>query len=122
LSDSQLTKDQMNVWRLTDEKINDLQVASIDRLLSRCSHAHYVNVYMRINGKDELVEADWLKHLHRGAYPSETRIALLEECAALVYDAVDMMEDGPDESDIAYAMARIVEAGQKAKAIRRLSR
>ena len=109
-----------HVWRLTDEKINHLQVESIDNLIRRAKHAHYVNVYVRINGKDETYEADWLKHLHRGGHPSETRLALLEEVAALVYDAIDMMEDGPDDSDVAYAQARLAEAGRKAKEIRRL--
>lgn len=49
--------------KLDDNKVNDLQVRSIKRLIERAKHAHYTNIYMRINGADELVEADWLKHL-----------------------------------------------------------
>lgn len=52
-------------WELTDEKINELQVASIDRLIERCKRAHFVNVQVRINGQFETFEADWLKHLKR---------------------------------------------------------
>lgn len=48
---------------LDDDLVNDLQVASIRRLIERAKHAHYTNIYMRINGVDEVVEADWLKHL-----------------------------------------------------------
>lgn len=54
---------QQAKFELTDENINDLQVESIRRLIERCKHAHYTNVYLRINGKDELFEADWLKHI-----------------------------------------------------------
>jgi hypothetical protein len=54
-----------NVWCLTDRSINDLQVLSIDRLIKRCGAAHHVNVQIRINGQDEIHEADWLKHLKR---------------------------------------------------------
>jgi len=50
-------------WTLTDEKINDLQVATIERLIPRCKAAHFVNVRVRINGQWEEYEADWLKHL-----------------------------------------------------------
>jgi hypothetical protein len=50
-------------WKLTDEKINELQVDSINRLIQRCKAAHFVNVQVRINGRFEIFEADWLKHL-----------------------------------------------------------
>lgn len=50
-------------FQLDVGKLNDLQVDSIRRLIQRSKHAHYTNVYLRINGKDELYEADWLKHL-----------------------------------------------------------
>jgi hypothetical protein len=32
-------------------------------MIDRAKHAHYCNVYLRINGKDELYEADWIKCL-----------------------------------------------------------
>lgn len=60
-----------HVWCLTNQKINDLQVASIDRLIDRCKAAHFVNVHVRINGKDEHYEADWLKHLKRVVEPTD---------------------------------------------------
>lgn len=50
-------------WRLTDEHINELQVADIDHLVARCRRAHYVDLVIRINGRDEHYQADWLKHL-----------------------------------------------------------
>ena len=56
-----------SVWTLTDKNINSLQVESVDSLIRRAKAAHYVNVLVRINGKDEIYEADWLKHLHRTA-------------------------------------------------------
>lgn len=48
---------------LTDEKINDLQVQTVQTLIDRCKRAHFVDIKIRINGKDEHYEADWLKHL-----------------------------------------------------------
>lgn len=50
-------------WELTDEHINSLQVDSVNRLIERTKHAHYTNVVVRINGKDETYEADWIKHM-----------------------------------------------------------
>lgn len=60
----------MAEWKLTDAKINDLQVASIDRLIPRCKLAHFVNVRVRINGRWEEYEADWIKHMTRTDQPS----------------------------------------------------
>lgn len=40
----------------------------------------------------------------------KTQLELLTTCAEKLYDAVDMMNDGPDDSDIAYAHARFAEA------------
>lgn len=59
-----MTKKKVS-WQLTDERINDIQVDSIDRLIARAKNAHFVDVRVRINGKDELFQADWLKHLQR---------------------------------------------------------
>jgi formamidopyrimidine-DNA glycosylase len=61
--------DEQNVWALTDVNINDVQTASIDRLISRCKGAHYVNIHIRINGMWEIHEGDWLKHLKRVVAP-----------------------------------------------------
>ena len=62
--------DQPNVapsieWRLTTEKINDLQIDSIKRLIPLCKAAHFVNVRVRINGTWEEYQADWIKHMVR---------------------------------------------------------
>jgi len=52
-------------WLITDEKINSLQVDSIQRLVDRARHAHMTDIKLRINGQDEWHQADWLKHLTR---------------------------------------------------------
>lgn len=56
-------------WLLTDQSINSLQVDSVQRLISRAWAAHHVDLIIRINGKDEHHEADWLKHLVRAHTP-----------------------------------------------------
>ena len=45
------------------DKINDLQVDSIKSLIERCKQAHFADVHIRINGKWEVHEADWIKHM-----------------------------------------------------------
>jgi hypothetical protein len=56
-------------WLITDEKINSLQVDSIQRLIDRARHAHMTDIKLRINGQDEWHQADWLKHLTRTTPP-----------------------------------------------------
>lgn len=56
-------------------------------------------------------------HLH----PKDESHALLQECALLLLDAVDIMCDGPDDSDIAMAQGRLASAHAKAKAWRQLN-
>jgi hypothetical protein len=56
-------------WLITDEKINSLQVDSIQRLIDRARHAHMADIKLRINGQDEWHQADWLKHLTRTTPP-----------------------------------------------------
>ena len=53
-------------WVITDRSINDLQISTIGTMVQRAKQAHYCNVYMRINGRDELYEADWIKHMGLG--------------------------------------------------------
>lgn len=60
-----------NVWCLSGAKVNEFQAASIDRLIERCGAAHYVNIEIRINGQDEMYQADWLKHLKRIVEPTD---------------------------------------------------
>lgn len=50
-------------FELDDGAINEMQVRSIRRLIASAKHAHHTDIHMRINGADEVIEADWLKHL-----------------------------------------------------------
>ena len=59
-------------WLITDEKINSIQVDSIQRLIDRAKHAHMTDIKLRINGQDEWHQADWLKHLTRTTPPSNS--------------------------------------------------
>src|ERR1700744_903193 len=80
-------------WYLPWHAINDLQRESVDRLTKRAKAAHYVNLTVRINGKDEVYEADWLKHL-QPIKPDETtdRTAKLEfALRGLYWDQVDYL-------------------------------
>jgi len=67
LASMQATIDQPELesvaWLVTGEDLNSLQVNSIRRLIERCKHAHYTDLVICINGKDEHYEADWIKHL-----------------------------------------------------------
>ena len=66
-------------WLITDEKINSLQVNSIQRLIDRARHANMTDIKLRINGQDEWFQADWLKHLTRTAPPQRTWVGLTDE-------------------------------------------
>ena len=59
-------------WLITDENINSIQIASIQRLIDRARHAHMTDIKLRINGQDEWHQADWLKHLTRTTPPSNS--------------------------------------------------
>jgi hypothetical protein len=75
-----LAKEQEPVaWLITDEKINSLQVDSIQRLVDRARHAHMTDIKLRINGQDEWHQADWLKHLTRTTPPQRTWVGLTDE-------------------------------------------
>lgn len=50
-------------WFLKWNAVNNLQSESIKQLMARAKHAHYIDVLVRIDGKDQHFEADWLKHL-----------------------------------------------------------
>jgi hypothetical protein len=50
-------------WKLSHEHINEPQIESITALIKRAKQAHFVNVSVRINGKWEEFEADWIKHM-----------------------------------------------------------
>ena len=68
----QRTEQEPVAWLITDEKINSLQVDSIQRLIDRARHAHMTDIKLRINGQDEWFQADWLKHLTRTTPPQRT--------------------------------------------------
>ena len=63
-------------WLITDENINSIQIASIQRLIDRARHAHMADLKLRINGEDEWYELDWLKHLTRATPPQRTWVGL----------------------------------------------
>lgn len=50
-------------WILRGKHINEFQQASIARMVRRCKQAHFTNLDIRINGKNEAEEADWVKWL-----------------------------------------------------------
>ncbi len=52
-------------WYLPWHAINDLQRQSVDQIIKRSKAAHFTNVKVRINGKWEESEADWIKHMVR---------------------------------------------------------
>lgn len=45
------------------QSINDLQINSMRRVVKRAKHAHWTDVDVKINGKSERFQADWIKHL-----------------------------------------------------------
>ena len=75
---------------LRTDAINDLQLNSMRRVISRSRHAHMTDIDMRINGKNEHSEADLLKHLREvtpGDVATPTGHAAEEaECVHLCLD------------------------------------
>ena len=59
----ELAEGSVVAFVLTDKNINHLQVNSVEALVARAKHAHMTDIKLRINGKDEWYEADWIKHL-----------------------------------------------------------
>ncbi len=60
-------------WQLLGRHINGLQQQSIESLVERCKQAHSVDVHVRINGKWEIYQADWIKWLEPLAAAGDTR-------------------------------------------------
>lgn len=54
--------------KIDDENLNDLQRASIHKLIETAKGAHITDIHMRLHGKDVVVEADWLKHIEVMSY------------------------------------------------------
>ena len=98
-------KQEPVAWLITDEKINSLQVDSIQRLIDRARHAHMTDIKLRINGQDEWHQADWLKHLTRTTPPQ--RKPLTDE------EIEDIWADCPadlDDKINVLTLARAIEA------------
>jgi hypothetical protein len=45
--------------------INELQQASIEKLVTLCAGAHMIDVVVRYEGEDRRFQADWIKHLEK---------------------------------------------------------
>jgi len=86
-------KDEPVAWLLTDKNINSLQVDSIKRLIDRLKHAHHTDLCVRINGKDEWFQADWLKHMIRATPLQRTWVGLTKK---EFQEAVEGLEDLED--------------------------
>jgi hypothetical protein len=54
----------MIVLQLDDRWLNELQKETIERMLLTCRHgAQRIDVGLRVDGREYVFEADWLKHL-----------------------------------------------------------
>jgi hypothetical protein len=100
-------------WVITDEDINSLQVASIQRLIDLLKRAHHTDLSVRVNGGEEWFQADWIKHLKRTHPPRREWRGLTDQ---EVWDAVQHGVVGsiglPSK---AIAVARAIEAKLKEK-------
>lgn len=111
---SQAQQQEPVAWLITDEKINSLQVDSIQRLIDRARHAHMTDIKLRINGQDEWYQADWLKHLIHATPAQRQWVGLTDE-------EIDKLPWGPHEGNpMTFAeglrdFARAIEAKLKAK-------
>lgn len=72
------------------DAVNDLQLESMRRVMNRARAAHFTNIDMRINGKNEISEADWLKQF-REVSPRDVGIPVFYEAedAACVHMCLD---------------------------------
>lgn len=50
------------LFRISAGKINRLQVDSLRNAIKRAKAAHFTDLDIRINGQNERIQADWLKH------------------------------------------------------------
>ena len=60
-----MTNPQTTDWLLQADMINELQQASIEKLVALCTGAHMVDVIVRYEGEDRRFQADWIKHLEK---------------------------------------------------------
>jgi hypothetical protein len=94
-------------WLITDEKINSLQVDSIQRLVDRARHAHMTDIKLRINGQDEWHQADWLKHLTRTTPPQRKPLTIGD--VKIIWQNLDVREG------VIMGLVRAVEAAHDIK-------
>ncbi len=59
----------VDLYSFDRSKINEFQRQTMGAVLKACKHAHYTNIILRINGRDDVYEADWLKHFVLAAHP-----------------------------------------------------
>lgn len=50
-------------WFLPANAINELQQASMEKMVGLCHASHHIDVIVRYEGQDKRFEADWIKHL-----------------------------------------------------------
>lgn len=55
--------DSSMVFELACKDLNYLQIDSLLKLIRMAKHAHHIDVVVRINGEDQLFQADWIKHI-----------------------------------------------------------
>lgn len=85
-----MSESQLHHFVMRADSINELQVHSMVELLRRAGSAHYTDIVLRINGKDETHQADWLKHL-RHSTPTDVAVPTFHaaEEAACVHLCLD---------------------------------
>lgn len=49
-------------FEIDTDKINELQLSSMLKIIERAKHVSWTNIQFRVNGEMEYKEADWLKH------------------------------------------------------------
>jgi hypothetical protein len=53
----------LEAFEIDVDKLNHLQIASIEKIVRKAKHAHYVDIRIRINGEFVWFEGDWIKHI-----------------------------------------------------------
>lgn len=51
------------IIEIPHKSINSIQLESIKRIIKRAGQAHFTDIHIRINGKWEKEEGDWIKHM-----------------------------------------------------------
>lgn len=61
-------------WFLSASSINDIQCESVDKQIAICKQAHYTDLDVRINGQNQVHEADWIKHMVKVTTPPPSAV------------------------------------------------